>query len=227
MSPPFRPKGTRRCCGAACRRATCTPRRPTTAPSAPRRRRRARTTSRKIPNGCGGVEERMAVIWDAGVNSGRLTPSEFVAVTSANCAKLFNIYPRKGCVVDGADADLVVWDPQGTQDDLGQDAALARSTSTSSRAARCAASPSHTVSRGKLVYAARRPACRSAAPAATSSGRPSAPNFEALRAQGARPDCTPTAVRALQRRHCHGHEDQAAPRSTQTCASTASACGTR
>lgn len=70
---------------------------------------------RKIPNGCGGVEERMAVIWDAGVNTGRLTPSEFVAITSANTARIFNIHPRKGAVVSGADADLVVWDPDRTR----------------------------------------------------------------------------------------------------------------
>jgi dihydropyrimidinase len=69
----------------------------------------------RIPNGCGGVEDRMAVVWDAGVNSGRLTPSEFVRVTSTNAAQIFNMYPRKGIVAAGADADIVVWDPHGTR----------------------------------------------------------------------------------------------------------------
>jgi len=69
----------------------------------------------KIPNGCGGVEDRMAVIWDEGVNSGKLTPSEFVRVTSANAAQIFNIYPRKGLIAAGSDADIVVWDPEGTR----------------------------------------------------------------------------------------------------------------
>jgi dihydropyrimidinase len=69
----------------------------------------------KIPNGCGGVEERLAVLWHEGVNSGKLTPSEFVAITSANAAKLFNLYPKKGSVSVGADADLVLWDPSATQ----------------------------------------------------------------------------------------------------------------
>ena len=65
----------------------------------------------KIPNGTGGLEDRMPMLWTHGVNTGRLTPNEFVAVTSTNIAKILGCYPRKGAVMVGADADLVVWDP--------------------------------------------------------------------------------------------------------------------
>ena len=64
-----------------------------------------------IPNGTGGLEDRLSVLWTNGVETGRLTPSEFVAVTSTNIAKILNVYPRKGAIVEGADADIVVWDP--------------------------------------------------------------------------------------------------------------------
>jgi dihydroorotase-like cyclic amidohydrolase len=57
----------------------------------------------------------MSVLWGHGVRTGRLTPTEFVAVTSTNRAKIFNIYPRKGTVEVGADADLVLWDPEGSR----------------------------------------------------------------------------------------------------------------
>ena len=65
----------------------------------------------KIPNGTGGLEDRMPMLWTYGVATGRLTMNEFVAVTSTNIAKILNCYPKKGAVLVGADADLVVWDP--------------------------------------------------------------------------------------------------------------------
>jgi dihydropyrimidinase len=68
-----------------------------------------------IPNGTGGLEDRMPVLWNAGVNSGRLTKEEFVAATSTNIAKILNMYPQKGVVRVGSDADIVVWDPKATK----------------------------------------------------------------------------------------------------------------
>jgi len=115
MSPPFRPKehqdalwrglqagmiqttATDHCCFMTAQKAM------------------GREDFRKIPNGTGGVEDRMAVLWDRGVGTGRLTPSEFVRVTSTNAAQIFNLYPKKGAITPGADADLVVWDPAGTR----------------------------------------------------------------------------------------------------------------
>ena len=78
-------------------------------------KRMGRDDFRLIPNGTGGLEDRMPVLWTAGVNTGRLTPNEFVAVTSANAARILNCYPRKGTIRPGADADVVIWDPAATK----------------------------------------------------------------------------------------------------------------
>ncbi|MGD1972502.1 MAG: dihydropyrimidinase [Desulfobacterales bacterium] len=107
---------------------------------------------RKIPNGTGGVENRMEVLWHHGVNTGRLTMNEFVRVTSANAAQIFNIYPRKGSITVGADADLVVWDPEATKTISAKthhqkvDFNIFEGMTVKG----CA---SHTISNGKVVYA--------------------------------------------------------------------------
>jgi dihydropyrimidinase len=66
----------------------------------------------QIPNGTGGLEDRLPMLWTHGVGTGRLTMNEFVAVTSTNIAKILNCYPKKGAVLVGADADLLVLDPK-------------------------------------------------------------------------------------------------------------------
>jgi len=66
----------------------------------------------KIPNGTGGLEDRLPVLWSRGVTTGRLTMNEFVAVTSTNIARILNLFPKKGAIMRGADADIVVWDPE-------------------------------------------------------------------------------------------------------------------
>ena len=153
MSPPFRPKehqtalwrglqagnlqttATDHCCFCAEQKAM------------------GKNDFRQIPNGTAGIENRMEVLWQHGVGTGRLTMNEFVRVTSTNAAQIFNIYPRKGSLNVGADADIVVWDP---------DASKTISAKTHHQnvdfnifegmtVKGCAA---HTVSGGKLVYTA-------------------------------------------------------------------------
>lgn len=66
----------------------------------------------KVPNGVPGIEDRFVVLWHLGVNSGLITPERFVALTSTNAAKIFGLYPKKGTISVGSDADIVLFDPK-------------------------------------------------------------------------------------------------------------------
>lgn len=115
MSPPFRPKEHQealwRGLQAGHLHTTATDHCAFCAPQ----KAAGRDDFTRIPNGCAGIEDRMSLLWHYGVGNGRLTPSEFVQVTSANAARIFNLYPRKGAIEAGADADLVVWDANASR----------------------------------------------------------------------------------------------------------------
>jgi dihydropyrimidinase len=66
----------------------------------------------KIPNGGPGIENRLHMLWNFGVRAGRFSPNRFVELVSTNPAKYFGLYPRKGTIAPGSDADIVVWDPE-------------------------------------------------------------------------------------------------------------------
>ena len=66
----------------------------------------------KIPNGAPGIETRMSLMFDGGVREGRLSLNRWIEVTSTAPAKMFGLYPKKGTIAPGADADLVVFDPE-------------------------------------------------------------------------------------------------------------------
>ncbi len=104
----------------------------------------------KIPNGMPGVETRMYMMWDGGVRAGRISMNRFVEITSTAPAKIFGLYPRKGTVAVGADADLLVWD--GEKKHVLSDKTLhMRVDYTPYEGREVTGGPTHVLSRGKVV----------------------------------------------------------------------------
>jgi dihydropyrimidinase len=73
---------------------------------------KARTSFRWVPNGIPGVAARLPILFSEGVVKGLISLQDFVALTATNHAKLYGLYPRKGSIMIGADADIVIWDPE-------------------------------------------------------------------------------------------------------------------
>ena len=105
----------------------------------------------KIPNGMPGLELRLPLLFSAGVGKGRLTVNQFVALTASNPARIYGMFPRKGTIAVGADADLVVWDPN--REAVVTHAALHDAMDyTPFEGARVKGWPVTTVSRGDVVW---------------------------------------------------------------------------
>ena len=115
MSPPIRPKGHQEPLWAALRSGTLEVVATDHCPFNQKgQKEMGKDDFRKIPNGAAGIEHRLALMYTYGVLEGRLDLNQFVDVTSTRAAKIFGLYPRKGSITVGADADLVIWDPEAT-----------------------------------------------------------------------------------------------------------------
>ena len=104
----------------------------------------------KIPVGVNGVEERMSVLWERGVRAGKITPEEFVALTSANPAKIFNMFPEKGRIGVGSHADIVVWNPDAKRT-LGRALQSGKSDVNIFEGTACHGVPDYVIVQGRVV----------------------------------------------------------------------------
>ncbi|WP_112322835.1 dihydropyrimidinase [Oceanibium sediminis] len=110
----------------------------------------ARTSFRWVPNGIPGVETRLPILFSEGVSKGRITPERFVALTATNPARIYGLYPKKGSIVIGADADIVLWDPE-VEKTITQDALHHGSDYTPYEGLEVKGWPVRTICRGRTV----------------------------------------------------------------------------
>jgi dihydropyrimidinase len=103
----------------------------------------------KIPNGMPGVETRLHLLWE-GVRDGRISLNRFVEITSTAPARIFGLYPRKGTIAVGADADVVIWDPE-REKLLSKDTLHMRVDYSPFEGKRVIGAPSAVMSRGELL----------------------------------------------------------------------------
>jgi dihydropyrimidinase len=151
MSPPFRAKANQASLWAGLQAGSLQVVATDHCAFTTEQKRMGRDDFTKIPNGTGGLEDRLAVLWTAGVNSGRLTVQEFVAATSANIARILNVYPRKGAVAVGSDADIVVWDPAATKT-ISAKTPVSRIDYNVFEGFACRGLPRVTLSRGRVAW---------------------------------------------------------------------------
>ena len=103
----------------------------------------------KIPNGMPGIETRLYLLWE-GVREGRISMNRFVEITSTAPAKIFGLYPRKGTIAIGADADVIVWDPNH-EHMLSQKTLHMRIDYSPYEGRKVTGAPTHVLSRGETI----------------------------------------------------------------------------
>ncbi len=112
MSPPLRKKEDNKALWEAINNGTVTTLGTDHCPFTLKQKESGIHDFRKIPNGAGGVEHRLTLLYTYGVLTSKITLNQFVAITSTNAAKIFGMFPAKGIIAVGSDADIVVWNPE-------------------------------------------------------------------------------------------------------------------
>ena len=105
----------------------------------------------KIPNGLAAIQHRLPLLWEHGVKTGRMTPNRFVEVTSTAIAKIFGLYPNKGTIAPGADADIVIFDPE-REHVFSTDTSFMNVDYDLWAGQKVSGSPRQTLSRGTVVF---------------------------------------------------------------------------
>ncbi len=104
----------------------------------------------KIPNGMPGIETRLYLLWDGGVRTGRISANRFVEITSTAPAKIYGMFPRKGTIAPGSDADVIVWDPEH-EHELNHSTLHMRVDYSPYEGKKVKGKATHVLSRGELV----------------------------------------------------------------------------
>ena len=105
----------------------------------------------KIPNGLAAIQHRLPLLWEHGVKTGRMTPNRFVEVTSTAIAKIFGLYPSKGTLAPGADADIVIFDP-AREHVFSTETSLMNVDYDLWEGQKVSGSPRQTLSRGTIIF---------------------------------------------------------------------------
>ncbi|MDZ7289438.1 MAG: dihydropyrimidinase [candidate division KSB1 bacterium] len=115
MSPPFRPRGNPEALWAGIKAGMIQTTGTDHCPFNMSQKAMGKNDFTRIPNGCAAIEDRMSLLWHYGVNAGHISEQQFVDLFTTNACRLFGLYPRKGTIAVGSDADLVVFDPTKTR----------------------------------------------------------------------------------------------------------------
>lgn len=151
MSPPIRPRGHSDDLWAALQSGTLQVVGTDHCPFNQDQKRMGAADFRKIPNGAAGIQDRLSLLWTHGVGAGRFDANQFVDLTSTRAAKIFGLYPRKGSISVGADADLVVWDPTAERT-ISAKAHLHRCDRSIFEGFRVRGGPRTVVARGRVAF---------------------------------------------------------------------------